>query len=107
MHDILHNKLYYSYYNSKRMKAVLVAIVAVVTCVFVVGQTQTQDCMNRLAGLNSCTAQLVPGAAREGNFCSDCSSRLISYYRECLNGTQQLQMQVDAVQRSKLSSWLY
>lgn len=87
------------------MKAVLV--VAVITCVFVAGQAQNQNCVTRLTGLNSCTSQLLPGATLTGDFCSDCNDRLISYYRDCLNGTQAIQQAVDAVQTSKLSNWLY
>ena len=88
-------------YYSKRMNSA-VLIVAIITCVFVAGQAQTQNCVTRLAGLNSCTSQLLPGATQAGDFCSDCNDRLISYYRDCLNGTQAIQQAVDAVQRSKL-----
>ena len=79
------------------MKAILVF--AVITCLFVVGQAQNQNCATRLTGLSSCTAQLA--ASGGGNFCGDCANQLISYYRDCANGNG-----VDAVQRSKLSSWL-
>ena len=101
---ILHNKLYYNY-NSKRMKAVLV--IAVITCVFIMGQAQipNQSCVTRANELASCTSQLAPGGTQTGNFCNDCDDRLISYYRECFDGTQETQL-VDAVQNSKLSSWL-
>jgi hypothetical protein len=78
------------------MKAVLV--VAVITCLFVVGLTQNHNCISRATGLSSCLAQVGTGG---GNFCSECASKLISYYRDCANGTG-----VDAVQQRKFSSWL-
>jgi hypothetical protein len=77
------------------MKAVLV--VAVITCVFVVGLAQNQKCMTCLAGLSSCTSQI--SGTREGNFCGDCANRLNGYYQECTNGVG-----VDAVRLSRFNS---
>ena len=79
--------------NSKKMKALLV--IAVMTCVFVIGQVQNSDCVSRLSGLSSCTSQLAANGG--GNFCNDCANQLISYYRDCTNGVG-----VAAVQRHKL-----
>jgi hypothetical protein len=76
---------------------ILLAI-TIITCLFVVGQAQNvTQCATRLAGLSSCISQV--GAGGGGNFCSDCSNQLISYYRDCTNGVG-----VDAVQQRKLRS---
>ena len=56
----------------KKMKALLV--IAVMTCVFVVGQAQNSDCLSHFSGLNSCTSQLVTGG---GDFCNNCANQLI------------------------------
>jgi hypothetical protein len=81
----------------KKMKAVLV--VAVITCVFVVGLAQTQKCMNCAAGLTSCISQVASTGNRGGNFCNDCANRLNGYYRDCTNGVG-----VDAVRLSRFNS---
>ena len=83
------------------MKTLLV--IAVMTCVFVMGQAQTpdSDCQSRLSGLSSCISQLANAG---GDFCDNCANQLIDYYRDCADG-----MGVDAVQRGKLTSaeiWL-
>ena len=75
------------------MKALLA--IAVMTCVFIVGQAQNSNCVSRASELSSCISQL--GASDVGNFCNNCANQLISYYRDCANGAG-----VDAVQRSKL-----
>ena len=74
----------------------IVFAIAVVTCLFVVGlaQVPSQECVNKLTSLSSCTAAL--GSGGDG-FCGDCANRLISYYRECADGVG-----VDQVQRRKL-----
>lgn len=80
------------------MKVILVF--AIITCLFIVGSGQipNQECINRSRAteLASCISQAAAPGARRGSFCGDCATQLISYYRECLNGTG-----VDAIQSCK------
>jgi hypothetical protein len=77
----------------------IVLVVAVIACLFVVGLAQNlTQCATRLTGLTSCISRMGTGG---DNFCSECPRRLISYYRDCANGSG-----VDAVQQRKFSSWL-
>ena len=84
------------------MKAIFVT--AVITCLFIVGQTQSpsQSCINRLTDseVASCNTQF--GGTRSDTFCRDCADRLTSYFRDCVNGTG-----VNEIQSCKsVCSWL-
>ena len=73
------------------MKTVLV--IAVITCPFVMGLAQTQNCVTQASNLTSCLSMV---ASDGSTFCNQCANQLISYYQQCTNGVG-----VDAVLRRK------
>ena len=75
------------------MKTVLA--IAVITCLFVVGLAQNQQCQDRANDLSNCISSLATGGG--DSFCSDCGNRLVSYYQDCLGGNG-----VDTVWNSEL-----
>ena len=73
------------------MKTVLA--IAVITCLFVVGLAQNQQCRNRATEVSNCISRLATGG---DSFCSDCGNSLVSYYQDCAGGVG-----VDTVRTSK------
>ena len=73
---------------------ILLAI-AVLTCLFTVGLTQSQDCQNRVTQLATCISRA--GSSSNDNFCRDCGDALLGYFTDC--GTT---AQVNALKQSKL-----
>ena len=64
------------------MKTVLA--IAVVSCLFVIASSQDAvQCARRATELSICLAASVTGAT----YCTDCGSKLRSYYNDCLTGT--------------------
>lgn len=71
-----------------------VLAIAVITCLFVVGLAQNQQCNDRADELSSCISRLAT-AGDSDTFCSDCGNSLVSFYQDCGRN-------VDTVRRRKL-----
>ena len=74
------------------MKVILGLVV--IACMLAAVSAQSLDCIRRTAETASCATQLIsPGS----DFCDDCGSSLISFYKDCGNG-----IGVDQVEKGKL-----
>ena len=78
------------------MKAILA--IAVISCFFIVAHSQSLQCATRLANLGTCTTRLATATQNSADFCNECGSSLVSYFRDCTGGTR-----VEQVQAGKLN----
>lgn len=78
------------------MKTVLA--IAVITCLFVMGLAQNEQCASRASEVSNCISMSSVSSDDDvERFCDECGNKLVNYYRECADGVG-----VDAVQNSKL-----
>ena len=79
------------------MKRVLA--IAVITCLFVMGLAQNEQCANPPSEVSNCISMVSSVSSDDDveRFCDACGNKLVNYYRECADGVG-----VDAVQNSKL-----
>lgn len=72
-------------------------VIAVLTCFFVMGMTQTlspSECLSRATQVNTCTMQLASAVAAGGDaatFCNDCKTQLTDFFQACGGNTAGLQ----------------
>ena len=80
----------------RKMKTVLA--IAVITCVFVMGQAKQNQCVSRLFELGPCISMLGSDDDVDVNtICRDCGTSLIRLFRDCESGVG-----IDAIRNSKL-----
>ena len=69
-------------------------VIAVLTCFFVMGMTQTPDCVNRGMQVTNCTTQLTSALAAGDDatrFCNNCKTQLNDFFQACGGDAADLQ----------------